>query len=176
MQVHLHIQAALYEQDNLRGFGFSGNSISLCQLHLWQIGILALLLLRVNLKVIQAPTFSLHAFWTWKISQLKTCRKDTVKDSDLPYLYRVNCYSTNLMACSRWACRTSGFWLRLAKMSLSVAPVIALWNFTVRRVRFFVISSWIPFLCLRRYSTVQCTLRGLRLALCSFAHLEFTNW
>lgn len=45
------------------------------------------------------------------------------------------------MACSLWALRTSGFWFLLAMISASEAPVIALWNFTARRVRFFVTSS-----------------------------------
>lgn len=46
-----------------------------------------------------------------------------------------------LMACSLWALRTSGFWFLLAMISASDAPVMALWNFTARRVRFFVTSS-----------------------------------
>lgn len=46
-----------------------------------------------------------------------------------------------LMACSLWALRTSGFWFLLAMISAREAPVIALWNFTARRVRFFVTSS-----------------------------------
>lgn len=56
---------------------------------------------------------------------------------------------TYLMACSRWAFRTSGFMLRLAMISVNEAPTIARWNFCVRRVRFLASSSSIPFLCLR---------------------------
>ena len=78
---------------------------------------------------------------------------------------------THLMACSRWALRTSGFWFLLAKMSVSVAPVMARWNLVVRRVRFLATSSCCPFLCLRRYSTVQLILRGLRFIPKDFSHL-----
>lgn len=75
---------------------------------------------------------------------------------------RMELNETHLMACSRWALRISGFMFRLAMMSAMVAPTIALACFTVRRVRFLVCSSSIPFLCLRRYKTVHFTLRGLR--------------
>lgn len=67
-----------------------------------------------------------------------------------------------LMAWSRWALRTSGFMLRLAMMSVMEAPTMARWNFWVRRERFLVASSTMPFLCFLLYSTVHFTLRGLR--------------
>ena len=79
------------------------------------------------------------------------------------------------MACSRCALRTSGFWLRLAMMSPRVAPVMARWNLVVRLVRFFDTSSCRPFLCLRRYSTVQLILRGFRFIACDFSHFAVTN-
>lgn len=49
--------------------------------------------------------------------------------------------SSYLMACSLWALRTSGFWFLLAMISAREAPVMALVNFTARRVRFFATSS-----------------------------------
>lgn len=49
--------------------------------------------------------------------------------------------SSYLMACSLWALRTSGFWFLLAMISAKEAPVMALVNFTARRVRFFATSS-----------------------------------
>ena len=52
-----------------------------------------------------------------------------------------------LIACSLWAFLTSGFWFRFARMSWSVAPTTALWNFWVLFVRFLDTSSSIPFLC-----------------------------
>ena len=58
--------------------------------------------------------------------------------------------SNYLIASCRWALRNSGCWLRLAKISFHVTPVIARWNFTVRRVRFFTSCSATPFLCFRR--------------------------
>lgn len=60
-----------------------------------------------------------------------------------------------LIACSRWAFLTSGFIFLLAMMSVREAPTIALWNFWVRRVRFFACSSSWPFLCLRLSQMVQ---------------------
>jgi hypothetical protein len=60
-----------------------------------------------------------------------------------------------LIACSRWAFLTSGFIFLLAMMSVSEAPTIALWNFCVRRVRFFACSSSWPFLCLRLSQVVK---------------------
>lgn len=60
-----------------------------------------------------------------------------------------------LIACSRWAFLTSGFIFLLAMMSVRDAPTIALWNFWVRRVRFFACSSSWPFLCLRLSQVVK---------------------
>lgn len=53
----------------------------------------------------------------------------------------LNRWKVYLMACSLWALRTSGFWFLLAMISAKEAPVMALWNFTARRVRFFATSS-----------------------------------
>merc|ERR1719328_948625 len=72
------------------------------------------------------------------------------------------------MASSRCAFLSSGFWLRLARISLRDAPTMARWNLWVRRVFFLVVSSSTPLRCLRRYSTVQVTLRGLRFSRCAF--------
>ena len=63
-------------------------------------------------------------------------------------------------ASSRWAFLSSGFWFRLARISLREAPTMALWNLVFLLVRFLAASSTTPFLCLRLYSTVQVTLRG----------------
>ena len=49
---------------------------------------------------------------------------------------------SHLIACSRWAFLTSGFWFLLAIISAREAPVMALWNLTARRVLFFWISSY----------------------------------
>jgi hypothetical protein len=59
---------------------------------------------------------------------------------------------TYLMAWSLWALRTSGFWLRLAKISVRDAPTMARWNFWVFLVFFLASSSICPFLCLRLIS------------------------
>lgn len=77
------------------------------------------------------------------------------------------------IACSLCAFLTSGLWFLLAKMSFKEAPTMALWNFCVRRVRFFVASSSWPFLCLRLYNTVHVTFLGLRFIRCADSHLEF---
>lgn len=62
------------------------------------------------------------------------------------------------MACSLWALRTSGFWFLLAMISASEAPVIALWNFTARRVRFFVTSScYLKRLLVSQSRNLSCT-------------------
>lgn len=72
------------------------------------------------------------------------------------------------MACSLWALRTSGFWFLLAMISAREAPVIALWNFTARRVRFFATSS-----CLIKKKKHICKpnkpLHGLH-------QINLTNW
>lgn len=60
-------------------------------------------------------------------------------------------------------------------MSLRLAPTMALWNFAARRVLFLLASSSIPFLCLRRYSTVQVTFLGLRFILWEASHFLFRN-
>merc|ERR1719483_2007480 len=66
------------------------------------------------------------------------------------------CFSLKaLMAWSLWAFLTSGFWFLLAMMSLRVAQATALVNFWVLLVLRLTCSSMIPFLCFRRYSTVQ---------------------
>merc|ERR1719483_1568377 len=66
------------------------------------------------------------------------------------------CFSLKaLMAWSLWAFLTSGFWFLLAMMSLRVAPATALVTFWVLLVLRLTCSSMIPFLCFRRYSTVQ---------------------
>merc|ERR1719220_538718 len=54
------------------------------------------------------------------------------------------------MACSLCAFLTSGFWLRLARMSESLAPTTARWNFCVFFVRFFAVSSSMPLRCFLR--------------------------
>ena len=54
------------------------------------------------------------------------------------------------IACSRWALRTSGFWLRFFMISSRVAPAIARWNLAALWDFFFASSSTWPFLCLRR--------------------------
>merc|ERR1712018_79041 len=53
------------------------------------------------------------------------------------------------MASSRCAFLSSGFWLRLARISLREAPTMALWNLVVLLVRLLAASSSTPFLCLR---------------------------
>lgn len=58
--------------------------------------------------------------------------------------------SSYLMACSLWALRTSGFWFLLAMISAREAPVMALVNFTARRVRFFATSS-----CYKKKNTIH---------------------
>merc|ERR1712110_303406 len=62
------------------------------------------------------------------------------------------------MACSRWSFRKSFFsLLDFIRSSLLTTPT-ARWYFTTRRARLRVVSVAIPFLCLRRYSTVQAIL------------------
>lgn len=76
---------------------------------------------------------------------LKTCALRCL--SARWFLNNVN--KTHLMAWSLWALRTSGFWLRLAKISVRDAPTMARWNFWVFLVFFLASSSTWPFLCLR---------------------------
>lgn len=103
-----------------------------------------------------------------------------------------------LIACSRWALRTSGFWFLFFMISSRVAPVMARWNLANLRDFFLVSAStcqtksfiinlfgeinqwqkkkktpltW-PFLCLRLYKTVQLISLGLRLKLCEASHFR----
>lgn len=76
--------------------------------------------------------------WKCLLSPAKsTTLQCLVNQSDLRAPFQM----FHLMACSLWALRTSGFWFLLAMISAREAPVMALWNFTARRVRFFVTSS-----------------------------------
>ena len=73
------------------------------------------------------------------------------------------------MACSLCAFLTSGFWLRLARMSESMAPTTARWNFCVFFVRFLEVSSSMPLRCFlqSRYRDDQIS---LQLRLCQLSH------
>lgn len=113
---------------------------------------------------------------------IKTKDKNRVQHPTLQNTWKkkkkkqTNPSASYLMACSRWAFLTSGFWFLLAMMSLRVAPVIALWNFVVLRVLFFVVSSVWPFLYFLLYRTVQLILRGFLFIMWDLSHLALMNW
>ena len=71
--------------------------------------------------------------------------------------------------------RTATLWFRLAAMAAISAPTIPRWCFTVLRDRFLATSSVIPFLCMRRYDTVQAILRGFLRCRKREAFLELSN-
>ena len=65
-----------------------------------------------------------------------------------------------VMAARRCCVRTAAVWLRRAAMVARSAPTMPRWCFTVLRERFLATSYVMPFLCMRRYTTVHAILRG----------------
>lgn len=64
------------------------------------------------------------------------------------------------MALARRAARAVEVWFRRSAMVFKSAPTMPRWCLTVLRERFLATSSVMPFLCMRRYTTVQAILRG----------------
>merc|ERR1719300_1505587 len=113
--------------------------------------------------ILRFPPTRGAAFWTFCVA-FAFCFGAAFAGAAAFLAARVACFFslTALAASSRIAFLRSSFWFFLAKISLREAPTMALWNLWVLLVLLLVVSSSIPFLCLRLYNTVHVTLRGLR--------------